>query len=65
MVADSYTSMKGMACNNYRWKAANQSKGWRIKSNLKSEYDAYYCTAIQNKYLIHNKSNVSELYLIT
>jgi len=24
--ADSYTAMKGMACNNSRWKAANQSK---------------------------------------
>jgi hypothetical protein len=25
--ADSYTTMKRMACNNSRWKAANQSKG--------------------------------------
>jgi len=25
--ADSYTAMKRMAYNNYRWKAANQSKG--------------------------------------
>jgi hypothetical protein len=25
--ADSCTAMKRMACNNYRWKAANQSKG--------------------------------------
>jgi len=24
--ADSYTAVKGMACNNSRWKAANQSK---------------------------------------
>jgi hypothetical protein len=24
--ADSYTAMKRMACNNFRWKAANQSK---------------------------------------
>jgi hypothetical protein len=24
--ADSYTAMKRMACNNSRWKAANQSK---------------------------------------
>jgi porphobilinogen deaminase len=24
--ADSYTTMKRMACNNFRWKAANQSK---------------------------------------
>ena len=24
--ADSYTTMKRMACNNSRWKAANQSK---------------------------------------
>jgi len=24
--ADSYTAMKRMACSNYRWKAANQSK---------------------------------------
>jgi hypothetical protein len=24
--ADSYTAMKRMACNSYRWKAANQSK---------------------------------------
>jgi hypothetical protein len=24
--ADSYTAMKRMACNNCRWKAANQSK---------------------------------------
>jgi hypothetical protein len=23
---DSYTAMKRMACNNFRWKAANQSK---------------------------------------
>jgi len=35
MVADSYTSMKGMACNNYRWKAANQSKDWRIRRSVK------------------------------
>jgi hypothetical protein len=25
--ADSYTAMKRMACNNARWKAANQAKG--------------------------------------
>jgi hypothetical protein len=25
-VADSYTAMKGMACSNYRWKVADQSK---------------------------------------
>jgi hypothetical protein len=24
--ADSYTAMKRMACNHFRWKAANQSK---------------------------------------
>jgi len=24
--AESYTAMKRMACNSYRWKAANQSK---------------------------------------
>ena len=29
--ADSYTAMKRMACNNSRWKAANQSKDWRIR----------------------------------
>jgi hypothetical protein len=29
--ADSNTAMKRMACNNFRWKAANQSKGWRIR----------------------------------
>jgi len=28
--ADSYTAMKRMACNNSRWKAANQSKDRRI-----------------------------------
>jgi hypothetical protein len=29
--ADSYTAMERMACNNYRWKAANRSKDWRIR----------------------------------
>jgi hypothetical protein len=29
--ADSYIAMKRMACNNFRWKAANQSKDWRIR----------------------------------
>ena len=29
--ADSYTAMKIMTCNNSRWKAANQSKDWRIR----------------------------------
>ena len=29
--ADSNTAMKRMACNNSRWKAANQSKDWRIR----------------------------------
>jgi hypothetical protein len=28
--ADSYTAMERMTCNNSRWKAANQSKDWRI-----------------------------------
>jgi len=28
--SDSYKAMKRMACNNSRWKAANQSKYWRI-----------------------------------
>jgi hypothetical protein len=28
---DSYTTMKRMASNNSRWKAANQSKDWRIR----------------------------------
>jgi hypothetical protein len=30
-VANSYTTMKRMACNKSRWKAANQSKDWRIR----------------------------------
>ena len=29
--ADSYTATKRMACNSTRWKAANQSKDWRIR----------------------------------
>ena len=29
--ADSYTAMERMACNNSRWKAANQSKDWKIR----------------------------------
>ena len=29
--ADNYTTMKRMACNNSGWKAANQSKDWRIR----------------------------------
>jgi hypothetical protein len=29
--AMSDTAMKRMACNNSRWKAANQSKDWRIR----------------------------------
>jgi len=29
--ADSYTAIKGMACNSSRWKPVNQSKDWRIK----------------------------------
>jgi len=28
--ANSYTAMKRVACNNYRWRAANQSEDWRI-----------------------------------
>ena len=32
---DSYTAMKRMACNNYRWKAANQSKDGRIRRRLR------------------------------
>jgi RNase P subunit RPR2 len=28
--ADSYTAMKRMACNNCKWKAANQWEDWRI-----------------------------------
>jgi len=29
--ADSHRAMKRMACSNCRWKAANQSKDWRIR----------------------------------
>jgi len=29
--ADNYTAMKRMACNNSRWKAANQSEYWKIR----------------------------------
>ena len=29
--AFSYTAMKRMACNNYRWKTANQAKDWGIR----------------------------------
>jgi hypothetical protein len=32
--ADSYTAMKITACNNSRWKAANQSKYLRIRKRL-------------------------------
>jgi len=27
---DSYRAMKRIACNNSRWKVANQSKEWRL-----------------------------------
>ena len=33
--ADSNTTMKRMACNNSRWKAANQYKDWRIRRRRK------------------------------
>ena len=35
--ADSYKAMKKMACNNSRWKAANQSKDWRIRRRRTKE----------------------------
>jgi len=28
--ADSYTAMDRVACNNCRWRTANQSKDWRV-----------------------------------
>jgi hypothetical protein len=33
--SDSYTAIKKMACNNSKWKAANQSKDWRIRRKEK------------------------------
>jgi len=41
--ADSYTAMKRMACNSSRWKAANQSKDWRIRSR-QSKCNMYVCS---------------------
>ena len=32
--ADNYTAMERMACNNCRWKAANQSKDWGIRKTF-------------------------------
>jgi hypothetical protein len=39
--ADSYTAMKKMACNDSRWKAANQSKDRRIRRRRKEEEEEY------------------------
>jgi hypothetical protein len=35
--ADGYTAMKRMACNNSRWKAANQSKDQRVRGKKKPQ----------------------------
>jgi hypothetical protein len=39
--ADSYTAMKTMAWNKSRWKAANQSKDWRIRRRKKKKKLCY------------------------
>jgi len=40
--ADSYTAMKRIACNNSRWKAANQSKDLWIRRRKRTYQMPFY-----------------------
>ena len=50
--ADTYTAMKRMACNNSRWKAANQSKDWRREEEKNRMYIVIVIIGMPNKRLL-------------